>query len=894
MSPNGIPQEQMQGSEANPCLPPPTSSNGNGIPQQQAQNQEMSSEQIIAVLQQQPQLLTQIRNIAAQKLGVDPGSISDDAIYDRIRQDPGLQAQASAQLTRLGYNTAGSSGYNPGLSSGCNPQMPGKGNWYQNFPGNAQYQYQRSQPEQLNQIPLREQSMPYRNLPSLEDLYAQVLPESLKLRRFGSDTFLLGTGNVNQLPMDLPVGPDYVLGPGDNLILNMWGSQSARLDRTIDRQGEIALPEAGTISVTGLTIAQAQSAIGRALNTQFQNEHVELSLGRVRTVRVYVVGDVQRPGAYDVSSLSTVLNALYEAGGPTSRGSLRTVRLYRGKTLVREVDLYDFLLRGVRSDLSRLQPGDTILVPPVGAQVAVTGMVRRPAIYELRGKETLQDVLNMAGGTLVTGSLKQIRVIRVVAHQRQTMISTELASSGSMAKPPPFLVQDGDEVVVSPILPYNDRAVYLEGHVYRPGRYPWHEGITVSDLIHSYQDLMPEPATRAEIVRLMPPDFRPEAISFNLPDELVGNISVPLEPFDVVRIFGRYDADAPIVSIYGEVLHPGKYPMSQGMTVADLVRMAGGFRRGAYRALGDLSTYTIENGQKVLLQHSVVEVQKAMEGDKSADVTLKAGDVVGIRQISGWQDIGSSITVSGEVGYSGTYGISDGERLSSVLRRAGGFRIDAFPQGAVLERVQVRELQDQSRQAMIQRLEATTPSVKSGIAAAQDQMNLLQEMRQEQQEVLASLRSHTPNGRLVIRISSDIGKWANTPADIVLRAGDRLVIPKRPDFVLVSGQVYNPTAISYVPGRDARWYLSQAGGATRSGEKKDIYIVRANGSVVGHVSGWGSVWSRNSVLDIRMERGDSIVVPEKIIGGSLLWKNLIGTASIMSSVALTGAATGIF
>ena len=191
-------------------------------------------------------------------------------------------------------------------------------------------------PEEPQEI---QRPSPYGDLPSLHDLYTQIPSAGGRLRRFGSDAFLLGTGNANELPMDLPVGPDYVLGSGDNIVVNLWGGHSDRLSLTIDRQGQIALPEAGTITIDGLTIAQAQSAIQKALSTQFQGEHVEISLGRLRTVRVYVVGDVQRPGAYDVSSLSTPLSALYAAGGPTSRGSLRILRQYRGKQLVREIDL---------------------------------------------------------------------------------------------------------------------------------------------------------------------------------------------------------------------------------------------------------------------------------------------------------------------------------------------------------------------------------------------------------------------------------------------------------------------------------------------------------------------------------------------------------------------------
>jgi len=686
---------------------------------------------------------------------------------------------------------------------------------------------------------------PYGDLPSLHDLYTQIPSTGGKLRRFGSDAFLLGTGNANELPMDLPVGPDYVLGPGDNLVLNLWGGRSDRLSLTIDRQGQIALPEAGTVTLDGLTMTQAQSVIQKALSTQFQGEHVEISLGRLRTVRIYVVGDVQRPGAYDVSSLSTPLSALYAAGGPTSRGSLRILRQYRGKELVREIDLYDFLLRGVRSNVDRLLPGDTIMVPPIGSQVSVEGMVHRPAIYELNGEQGLNQVLDLAGGVLASASLKQIDVERIEAHQRRTMLSLQLPDNaeGVKQKLADFKVQGGDDVVISQILPYNEQAIYLEGHVFRPGKYPYRDGMTINDLLHSYQDVMPEPADHAELVRLQPPDFRPETISFSLPDVLIGNESIALQPFDLIRIFSRYEIDSPKVSIEGEVLRPGEFPMSQGMAVAGLVRMAGGFKRSAYREEADLSSYVVQNGQKVLVNHSIVAVEKALDGDKSADIVLKPGDVVSIRRLAGWQDIGSSVTINGEVEHAGSYGIEQGERLSSVLKRAGGFRASAYPAAAVLERLQVRELSEQARQQMIQRIETTPVDFKPGAMSTQAATDMQQSLQKQREQVLTSLRRHPASGRLVINISSDISRWENTSADVELRAGDTLVIPKRPNFVMVGGQVYNPTAISYVPAKNMGWYLQKAGGATPYGNKKQIYVLRADGSVVAHGSSWLAVIS---------------------------------------------------
>jgi protein involved in polysaccharide export with SLBB domain len=607
---------------------------------------------------------------------------------------------------------------------------------------------------------------------------------------------------------------------------------------------------------------------------------------------VYVVGDVQRPGAYDVSSLSTPLSALYAAGGPTSRGSLRILRQYRGKDLVREIDLYDFLLRGVRSNADRLLPGDTILVPPVGSQVTVEGMVHRPAIYELNGEQGLNQVLDLAGGVLVSASLKQINVERIEAHERRTMLTLQLPENAEDLKKKlaDFKVQGGDDVVISQILPYNEQAVYLEGHVFRPGKYPYRDGMTLNDLLHSYQDVMPEPADHAELVRLLPPDFRPETISFNLPDVLIGNDSIKLQPFDLIRIFSRYEIDSPRVTIDGEVLRPGKFPMSQGMTVAALVRMAGGFKRSAYRDEADLASYIVQDGQKVLINHSSVAIQKALDGDKNADVALKPGDVVSIRRLEGWQDIGASVTINGEVDHAGSYGIEQGERLSSVLKRAGGFRESAYPAAAVLERVQVREIGEQSRLQMIQRIEATPVDFRAGTLSAQDQASKQQSLQQQREQVLATLRSRPASGRLVINISSDLGKWENTPADIEMRAGDTVVIPKRPNFVMLSGQVYNPAAINYVPGRDVGWYLRKAGGATPYGDKKHLYVLSADGSVVAHENSWMS----GNAKSLRLRPGDTVFVPEKIIGGSPVWQNLIGIAQIMSAAALPLAVSGSF
>ena len=733
----------------------------------------------------------------------------------------------------------------------------------------------------------------YSNIPSFRDLYSQLPDATAKLKRFGSDVFRRGT-DVSKVTMDLPAGPDYVLGPGDGVNLEIWGGVAQRLTRTVDREGRLALPEAGPVVVAGLKLSEAQTLIQHALAPQFRDAKVDISVARLRTVRVYVVGDVQRPGPYDISSLSTPLNALYAAGGPTAGGSLRAVRHFRGTQLIREVDLYELLLHGVRSDVDRLQSGDTILVPPTGPQVTISGMVRRPAIYELKGEKKLSDVVELAGGLLVTATLRQVTVERVQAHDKRVLLSVNLpddSKDDAIQKAlTGFAVEDGDKIAVSPILPYSEKTVYMEGHLFRPGKYSYREGLTINDLLKSYRDVLPEPSNHAEIIRLSPPDFHPETIEFNLGDVLSGDDPIELKPFDTIRVFGRYEIDAPMVYLYGEVLRPGRYPLAEGMTAGALVRMAGGFKRSAYRETADVTSYKIQNGNKVSTQHQTFAVAKALDGEKGADVVLKPGDVVSIRQLPGWKDIGASVTLNGEIAYSGTYGIQEGERLSSVIKRAGGFRSTAYPAAAMLDRLDVRELAEKSRDEVIRRIESSGSDAKvAANSSGQDQAAMLQAMMQQQQQVLTRLRSQPVVGRMVINISEDISSWENTPADVQLRAGDVLTIPKRPQFVLVNGQVYNSSAQTYTPGKTAKWYLSRAGGATEMANTKSLYIVRSNGSVVSRNSGG---WFKGNVLSTKMQPGDVLVVPEKVIGGSVVWKNVLTTAQFISSVAFAAAALG--
>jgi len=827
---------------------------------------------------------------------------------------------------------------------------------------------------------------PYADIPSLYDMYVQASVRKRPLERFGLDVFRNQSDQSDVIPMDLPVGADYVVGPGDGLAIDLWGATSQRIVRTVDRMGRVSLPEAGPVLVTGRTLGEVQELVQRTLGEQFHDVSADISLSRLRTVRVYVVGEVNEPGAYDVSSLSTPLNALFAAGGITARGSLRTVKHLRGKALVEEVDGYDLLLRGVTSGLQRIENGDTLMVPTIGAQVTIDGAVRRPSIYELKGERSLAEAFDLAGGILPTAALRHVEVQRVEAHEKRTMLSLDLSSNegleADMKALGGFAIRDGDEIHVFPIAPYNQDAIYVQGHVQRPGRYSYKPGMTLHDVIGSYEDLLPEPAAHyAEIIRLQSPDFRPTVESFDLATALSNHASSPkLQPLDTVRIFSRYDfesaprvwvggevrapgeyvtsgevrlrdviflasgvtPDASLntaqvfrterggsmkifsvnlagalagnsadnillqprdrllihrsissvepatVYIKGEVAKPGRYPLTANMQIDDLIQAAGGLKRSAYTQTADLTRFSAGDPERGLSEQTTVDLAAATRGDASADLKLRDGDVLAIRQVPGWNDLGSSITVRGEVQHPGTYGIRPGERLSSVLERVGGYSGDAYPYGAILVRKEVREAQNREHNELLRRVEAEQIHIKLLPENDAEQKTAKLNALAQAHATLEQLRSNPPIGRMVVHVQDKNEKWKNSAEDPVLREGDILTIPKKIGYVMVNGQVFNPTAVSYRPGRSANWYLSQAGGLTQLADKKAAFVVRADGSVLSakNNSGWWSGDPMNAVL----RPGDQVVVPEKALNvGNRNWTAILQIAQIASSAAVTAA-----
>jgi protein involved in polysaccharide export with SLBB domain len=331
------------------------------------------------------------------------------------------------------------------------------------------------------------------------------------------------------------------------------------------------------------------------------------------------------------------------------------------------------------------------------------------------------------------------------------------------------------------------------------------------------------------------------------------------------------------VEIAGEVARPGKYPLGADMTATELVRLAGGVRRSAYVEVAELTRYSIQQGNNVESEHIPFKLGAALGGEADNDMRLHAGDVLTVKQMAGWKDIGATVTLDGAVVHPGTYGIQEGERLSDLIARAGGFRPDAYPYGSIFERVEVRELEEKNRAQLI----SQAKQEGSGLGTALDDPQVKEASLMQWRDTVEKLETMPPVGRMVIHISN--GKaWIHTPADVQLRKGDSVYVPKKPNFVMIQGAVYNQTAIAFRSGKSASWYLHQAGGATSSADKKNIFIVRANGTVAASPKGLFS----GGTLDTAMQPGDMIVVPNKALGGGFKWRETLQVAQLVSAVGI--------
>lgn len=686
------------------------------------------------------------------------------------------------------------------------------------------------------------------------------------LEPFGYRLFERSRSRVAQAD-DLPVPADYVVGPGDSVTVQLFGNQNSEYFLTVTREGAINFPDIGPIVVSGLTFAAMRELIFERVAEQMIGVRASVTLGELRTIRVFVLGDVERPGSYTVGGLSTMTNALFASGGVRTIGSLRNVALMRNGERVTTLDLYDLLLSGNTSNDARLQPGDTIFVPPVGPRVTVDGEVRRPAIYELRGDTSVAALIGLAGGFNAAANRTTVKLERVVPNRGTTVQDLDLSATGT----PGVAARDGDTIRVLRNLDRLERAVRLSGNVYQEGLYEWSPGMRLSDLLPTPDYVRPfSDLNYVMIRRELAPNVEVEILSANISAiwaRLPGAQDVPLEPRDTVFVFnldtGREqiidpilkeiegqaasNAPLPIVRVAGQVRAAGRYPLEPDMRIADLVRAGGGLRESAYATDAELTRYEIVGGEYRETELISVNLAAALRGDPGANLPVAPYDLLNIKEVPRWGE--ASVTLRGEVVFPGTYPIRLGETLSSVLERAGGLTDQAFAEGSVFTRAELKQREREQLETLARRIETDLASLSLADPNSGDAISV-------GQSLITQLRSAVPTGRLVIRLEEVLDGRAS--ADVLLRNGDELFVPQFSQEVTVLGEVQYATSHLHEPRLTREDYIAKSGGLTRRADSKLIYVVRANGEVVADSR--GRRWFRRSGL-AEIRPGDTVVVP---------------------------------
>jgi polysaccharide biosynthesis/export protein len=700
------------------------------------------------------------------------------------------------------------------------------------------------------------------------------------LKPFGYDLFE-GVPSTFAPVSDIQVPADYIVGPGDKFRLQLYGNETSKYELVVERDGRVNFPKLGPIFVSGMTFDVARETIEEHVARQFIGTHVSVSMGDLRAIRVFVLGEAEKPGSYTVSGLSTMTNALFASGGVKKIGSLRKIDLKRNGKLITTLDLYDLLLHGDTSGDRQLMPGDVIFIPPIGNTVSVDGAVRRPAIYELKHESTAEQVVALAGGLLPDADAKLGQLERILPSSLREMRNVDLTTpEGSTTK-----IDDGDKLKVPEIRPTLENSVTLAGYVHRSGQFQYQKGLRLSSILGSFDELKPEADLHYIMIRRqVPPEERIEVISADLVRALAarGSAADPeLRPRDQVFVFnlsadrGRVmepiirdlelqatpDKPEQVVKVGGRVKAPGRYPLEPTMHVSDLIRAGGSLEDAAYRGQAELTRYAVVDGDARQTELISVDLAAIRRGEPGADLQLKPYDVLVIKPIPLWMEPGT-IEVVGEVRFPGKYPIHQGETLHSVMLRAGGFTEAAFPEGTVFVREDLKKREKEQLELLANRMQsdlaalaleaiASSAVSNSGGGAAGGQSLAVG------QQLLAQLRDAKPVGRLVVDISAVQREQAGGPEDVAIKDGDRLMIPKKTPEITILGEVQSPTSHVYQPGLTRDEYIAKSGGTTQKADRKRIYIVRANGDVV---SGGRSGWFRRT-QNLEMRPGDTIVVP---------------------------------
>jgi polysaccharide export outer membrane protein len=694
---------------------------------------------------------------------------------------------------------------------------------------------------------------------------------------------------------NLPVPADYVIGPGDGINIQLFGNQNNEFFLTVNRDGTVNIPEIGPVNVSGLTFTQMRDTLNQRVTEQMIGVRASITLGELRSIRVLLLGDVERPGSYSVNGLATIMNALYAGGGIKRIGSLRNIELRRDGATVATLDLYDLLLRGDTRGDARLQAGDAIFVPPIGAQVTVDGEVRRPAIYETKNEDTIAELIALAGGLNARANRTAVRLERVVADRGMTVQDLDLARAAQTS------VRDGDVLRIPPNLQQLESSVRLDGNVFQTGVFPWREGMRLTDLLPGPELIKPMTDLNYVLIRReVSPNVELEAVSADLQAawrQPNGPANLRLRPRDTIHLFhletGReqvlgalmreLQAQAasnealPVVRVGGQVRAPGQYPLEPDMRVSDLLRAGGGLSDAAYGTSAELTRYAVIDGEYRETELVTVDLASVLRGDAAANLRVGAYDYLNIKEVSRWRGE-ETVTIRGEVVFPGNYPIRRGERLSSVLARAGGLTDLAFPAGGVFTRVEIQQRQREQLEQLAQRIErdlaaisVSDPSASATITAGQS--------------LIDQLRNSAATGRWVIRLDALVA--GDATADIVLKDGDTLLIPDERQEVSVLGEVQYATSHVYERGLSRGDYINRSGGLSQRADKRRIYVVRASGEVVANSGGgW---FQRGGGTDIRP--GDSIVVPIDVDQPLARWGAI---TQIIYQLAIAAAAVNSF
>lgn len=713
-------------------------------------------------------------------------------------------------------------------------------------------------------------------------------------------------------PVDnIPVTPDYVIGPGDELRVQIWGQVNQHGNFVVDRTGSIELPEVGTIHVAGLRYWQLSDFLRSQLARVYRNFDLNVNLGQLRSIQVFVVGRARRPGTYTIGSLSTLLNALFASGGPQPQGSLRDIQLKRNGETVTHFDLYDLLLHGDKSKDVPLQPGDVIFIPDVGPQVAVAGSVTEPAIYELRGETTIAQAVALAGGLTNTAAASQLRVERISDRAQRSMVQVSLDAANTAP------AQNGDIITADSILGRFKDAVTLRGNVANPGRYQWREGMRISDLIPNREMLVTRDYYR-RLTQLGQPEIstnRPAA-----PVPATTNAAVASQPMNEGSLGIRTGQTAP--SGAEQTLQQQPEPQAQQLQPSQARAGAAGTASSTSvgAALAETSSNFAPKNDVVLAapdidwEYAVIERQSAtdlttsllpfnlakavIDRDPSQDLTLLPGDVItifskaDIRVPNAQQT--KFVKLEGEFAAAGVYSVKPGETLRQLVARAGGLTPEADLFASQFTRDSVRRQQKQALNEYADELEsqisanstasASTALTDRDAAAAAASAN-------EARAVVARLRTAEPNGRIVLPLKPDASGVDALP-DLPLQDNDRFVVPHVPSIINVQGQVYNANAFLYVKGRRVKDYLRMAGGPDRVGDRKREFVLRADGSVVSRQYGTfaeHAIFANRDFDDVVLYPGDTIVVPP-IIQKAAVLRNLSDIGTILEGFGLGAAA----